>query len=700
MQFELNLYDQLFWLSFILWLSIVYIFVKGTNDIKNLKSIIFLRVFILGLIVFLFLEPKLFLSKSYKYDLNWNLYVDKSLSMSYHTNPSVGSLLSGLDEILIKLKNKKVGVKTYGFGSSLDTNWINNGRVLGDGSTNIGDVFDHIKSNSNKKNSGSIIITDGQVNLGKEITTIQTEELSPIHILGVGNKNPLVDVSIQSIEAPPVIIKGENAELEVIVSSSGEINQKLNTTLFFGKKLLGSKIITLSGKGIQENVRFMISPDHLGEMKYKVHVNALPDEINIDNNKQNFTIQVLKDKYKIAIITGAPNFNTQILKKVLKKNSKFSFDHFVLQSQEYTIPLKKFWDTKYDLIIFDNHPVEANSNEWKSYLRVFAKKILSQKTSLAIIPGYDIKKEVFNSYLNLMDIKVEEPIIELQSESMWSFTSEWESFFPFISSEIDKQLFDYPPLFSNLNIDPTNGNVLAKFSLPDMEVPLLLISEKAPLRFMVWSSPDLNQLYYKTQNTEHEDFTIKILKPVFSWLTRTSNEKDFYFRPNKNSYQQGEQVSIIGKPVQKNMTAFDGYIHVYNNDSLINNKKLSYNKEKGVYTGNFWASEPGNLDYDIEFISDENSMIVSKGSVQIQESQVELNKIYLNKLPLKKLAESTNGTFTHWEERLNLLKLINKEIDEEIIQSSVVLNKSKIIIIFILCLLALEWLIRRERGML
>ena len=700
MQFELNLYDQLFWLSFILWLSIVYIFVKGTNDIKNLKSIIFLRVFILGLIVFLFLEPKLFLSKSYKYDLNWNLYVDKSLSMSYHTNPSVGSLLSGLDEILIKLKNKKVGVKTYGFGSSLDTNWINNGRVLGDGSTNIGDVFDHIKSNSNKKNSGSIIITDGQVNLGKEITTIQTEELSPIHILGVGNKNPLVDVSIQSIEAPPVIIKGENAELEVIVSSSGEINQKLNTTLFFGKKLLGSKIITLSGKGIQENVRFMISPDHLGEMKYKVHVNALPDEINIDNNKQNFTIQVLKDKYKIAIITGAPNFNTQILKKVLKKNSKFSFDHFVLQSQEYTIPLKKFWDTKYDLIIFDNHPVEANSNEWKSYLRVFAKKILSQKTSLAIIPGYDIKKEVFNSYLNLMDIKVEEPIIELQSESMWSFTSEWESFFPFESSEIDKQLFDYPPLFSNLNIDPTNGNVLAKFSLPDMEVPLLLISEKAPLRFMVWSSPDLNQLYYKTQNTEHEDFTTKILKPVFSWLTRTSNEKDFYFRPNKNSYQQGEQVSIIGKPVQKNMTAFDGYIHVYNNDSLINNKKLSYNKEKGVYTGNFWASEPGNLDYDIEFISDENSMIVSKGSVQIQESQVELNKIYLNKLPLKKLAESTNGTFTHWEERLNLLKLINKEIDEEIIQSSVVLNKSKIIIIFILCLLALEWLIRRERGML
>ena len=44
----------------------------------------------------------------------------------------------------------------------------------------------------------------------------------------------------------------------------------------------------------------------------------------------------------------------------------------------------------YDLIIFDNHPVKENADEWSSYLRVFAKKILSQKTSLALIAGYDI----------------------------------------------------------------------------------------------------------------------------------------------------------------------------------------------------------------------------------------------------------------------------------------------------------------------
>jgi len=683
-----------------LWLILMFFFIREASNIKNIKPIILLRIFTIGLVLLLVLEPKLFFSKSYKYDMNWNLYVDKSLSMSYHTNPAVGSLLSGIDEILNKFKNKKIGLKIFGFGSSLDTNWIDQGRIIQDGSTNISDVINHIKSNRDKKLSGSIIITDGQINLGEKISTINTDELKPIHVIGVGNKNPFVDVSIQSIEAPPVIIKGENAELNVTVLSTGDINQKLNITLSSGKKLLGSKIITAKGKGSKENVRFMISPDHLGEMIYKVHVNALPDEINIDNNKQDVPIQVLKNKYRIAIITGAPNFNTQIIKKVLKKNTKFSYDHFVALPEGYSIPLKNFWDTKYDLIIFDNHPVSTNSREWKSYLRVFAKKILSQKTSLAIIPGYDIDEMVFKSYLNLLEINIEEPVIELQSESKWDFTSKWDDFFPFQTSGIEKKVFDYPPLFSNLNIDTTNGFVLAKFLVSDMEVPLLFISEKVPLRYMIWSSPDINQLYYKTQNTEHEDFTDQILKPVFSWLTRTSNEKQFYFRPNKNSYQQGEQISIIGKPVQKNITAIDGYIHVYNNGSLINSKKLNYNKDKGVYTGSFWASESGTLNYDIEFISDGKTMIVSTGSVRVQESQIELNNIYLNKFPLKKLAENTKGTFFHWENRLDLIQIINKEVNEEIVQSSVAFNKSKLIIAFILLLLSLEWIIRRDRGML
>ena len=700
MKIELNQPDQFFWLSFVLWLLIIYFFISDKNNLKNVKTIIFLRISVLGIIVFLFLEKKLNFYKKNKYDLNWNLYVDKSLSMSYHTNPSLGSLNSGINYIIDKFEDKNVEIKTYGFGESLDSNWINSERAIKDGSTNMSDVLNHIRANDNKRLSGSIIISDGQVNLGEEIFSIQNDEIKPIYILGAGDEEPFIDVSIQSIDAPPVIIKGENAELDVTISSMGQINQKLNITLFSEKKLLGSKIISISGRGSTKNVRFMTTPENLGEIKYKVQINALSEEINIENNKQVVSIQVLKNKYQIAIITGAPNFNTQIIKKIIQENPKFEFDHFVLQSRGYSLPLKTFWDTKYDLIIFDNHPVKNNALEWKSYLRVFAKKILSQKSSLAIISGYDIDKNILKSYLNLIDLNMIESVIELQSELEWEFTSEWESYFPFQMNKFDNKDFNNPPLSVNFNIDSTNGTVLAKFLISDMEVPLLLLSEKIPLRYMVWSSPELNQLYYKTQNTNHKDFTNQIMKPVFSWLTRTSNEREFYFRSNKDSYQQGEQVLISGKPIQKNISVSDAYIHIYNNGKSINTKKLFYNKEEDIYTGRFWASESGTLDYDIEFIYDDKPMIVGKGTVQVQESQIELNNIFLNKLPLIKLAENTNGSFFHWDNRLELLKLINKEMKEEYILSSITFNKSILIVLMLLILVTLEWVFRRNRGML
>ena len=51
-----------------------------------------------------------------------------------------------------------------------------------------------------------------------------------------------MDVSIVSINAPPVIIKGENAEIEVLLSSFGVQNQRVNVTIHSKEKLLGSKL--------------------------------------------------------------------------------------------------------------------------------------------------------------------------------------------------------------------------------------------------------------------------------------------------------------------------------------------------------------------------------------------------------------------------------------------------------------------------
>tara|TARA_X000000950_G_scaffold283553_1_gene384626 strand:+ start:603 stop:2468 length:1866 start_codon:yes stop_codon:yes gene_type:complete len=621
--------------------------------------------------------------------------------MSYHSKPSSVALASGIDNFINQLNRKKIQNNIYTFGSELDTNWSSGGKKFSQGSTNLGMVLDHIKSNKNKNSAGSVIITDGQANLGKELEIENFDFYKPIHIIGVGNTSPFVDVAIKSIDAPPVIIKGESAELIVSITYSGDPNKKLNITLYSQNKLMGSKVISSSGNNSVDKVRFMVKPDQTGKIEYRVQVNSIADEINIQNNKQVVSMHVLKNMYRIAIITGAPNFNTQILKKNIFNNSKIEFDHFIYRNNNYSIPIKKFWDTKYDLIIFDNHPIDENADEWSSYLRVFAKKILSQKTSLALIAGYDIQQNIFESYLKLMELNYKKSIIKLESEFPWEITENWERTFPFISSSFtNKYQNNFPPIYVGINIEPNNANVLANFSISEMKVPLLLLSEKGPLRFAVWTSPDLNQLRFKTHNKISNNFFGDFFNPIITWLMRTNNEKFFYFRSMKNSYQQGEQILVVGKPIIDSNHSTEGYIHVFSNDSLINTKQLFYDSNKKNYQGKFWASKAGKLDYKIEMFDEEKSRIVSEGEIHVQESQIELNKVFLNELPLKKLANQTNGTFNLWDSREELINNIEKKIEKTVGHTRLVLKEKIGIVIFLFMLVSIEWFLRRRLGLL
>ena len=701
MRFSFISLDYLFWVSAFTCGIILYFTYKKSFYLKYVKIVFFFRILSLGILTFLLIDPRFTFFVSQTQDLYWNVYVDKSLSMINHSRPSLGTLQTGIDQVINKLNERKIKHRVFGFGVDLDTNWVRNGKNFIDGSTNIGMALDHIKDNKNKQLAGSIIITDGQANLGKEIPSNNLDHNNPIHIIGVGNTNPFIDVAIKSIDSPPVIIKGENAEIIVAVTYNGIINKNLNITLSSGEKLLGSKVISHDGNSSVDKVRFLITPDNTGRIEYQIKVNTLVDEVNIDNNKQDITITILKDIYRIAIITGAPNFNTQFLKRTIKNNLKAEFDHFLFKNNEYSFPLKRFWETNYDLIIFDNHPIKTNSQEWESYLRIFAKKILLQKSSFILFPGYDIEPNVFESYLQLMEMSYEKSFIDLGNEYPWSLTNDWELFFPFKGANVIQNFSNnYPPLFSNLNVNPANSKVLASFEISGMEIPLLLLSEKSPLRYGIWTSPDLYKLHFKNQYDRTPEFLETLIKPVISWLLKTGDEKNFYFRTKKESYQQGEQISVTGKPVDEYDIEKEGFIHIYQNDSLINSKKLYYETEKKFYFGSFWASKPGNLTYEIQLLNQEKPIIVHRGQVLVQKSQIELNNIFLNEFPLQRLSSFTNGTYNNWDDRLSLINNINQKKEKITLDYQLVVKNNKWLILFVIFIVAIDWIIRKRYRML
>ena len=686
--------------------SILFITVSflSTKFYKNriIKNIYILRVLFFSILSLILLNPKINYLTEKKTKLKWNVYLDNSLSMSYHQQPSATSYISGVNGLLEKLTKKGVEANLYNFGTKLESGRGYDKKPLKDVSTNLGSVISHIKLNNNHNIAGSLIITDGQANFGHRIPSNNLGKLNPIHIIGVGSEESLIDIAIKSIISSPTVIKGSKTEVEVEVSATGITKEKVNVTLSDGKKILGSKSITLRGFGIIERIRFLITPVEMGEVVYNVQVNTLPEEINIDNNKQIFSIQVLKDNYKVAIITGAPNFNTQAIKNILFENKNYSIDHYVYLIDAYSKPLQNFWDTKYDLIIFDNHPIKNNKNEWKNFLRIFAKKILVQKSSIAFFPGYDTEKETLSSYLKLMDIVLKESLIDLSGEFDWNISKNWEDFFPFNNNYFkDYEVIDKPPLFVNMEIDTLGVDVLANFSITGVKIPLLILKEKAPLRSMIFTSPDLYSLKLSSENFIDNNINKNIFSPIFSWLMKTGNGKDFYFRSNKNSYQQGEQITIVGKSVRDNKNILNGSINIFNEDGIkINSKPIYYNDETNLYTGSFWASLPGDLRYEVQLFFKDTLVVVSDGLIKVEESQVELNKVFLNRKPLETLSNKTNGTFQLWSNRSLITEKINNNYrDDSYNKAFYFINKSWLLfVIFVLFMLELSF--RRRIGLI
>ncbi len=676
---------------------VVFLCYKKIFFVKQFKLFLILRSILIILILLLFIEPQLEIVFNQKIKKKWNIYLDSSLSMAYHEKPSVISLIKGSQELVNEFKRKEIDLNSFTFGANLDSNWVEDVDEVNGSSTDLGKVINHIKLNDDLI-SAAVIISDGQINSGVQLSNNNLNLKTPIYTLGVGNKTPLVDILIQSIEVPPNILLGENIDLKVNVTSQGKISEKLNVLLFSDEKIIGSKAISVSGNGSINIVKFRITPDKVGEINYNVIVNSAPQEVNIKNNQQRVIIQVLKNEYKVALITGAPSFNTGVIKKILNRNAEFKIDHYILTNQPYT--LKNFWNKKYDLILFDNNPVNRNNDEWLSYLKIFAKKIISHQSSIGFFNGYDVNREGLKSFLSLIDVDLKESLFESNTEIDWEITKNWNTFFPFKQMDMkDLNSNNLPPLFSNLEIDSTNATSLANHILPGVKIPLLMVGEKKQIRFFIWSSPELFKLYYKTQNTKYNLTAEKILDPVFSWAMRTGSGDNFYFRSDKNSYQQGEKVIISGKSIFGSGNNLNGTIKVFSDGININSKPIIYDKDVGLYKGYFFASVTGEIKYIIEFLNNDKPIIVHENSIQIQESQIELDNVYLNKSKLDFISKLSKGKYYSWDDRNKVLDNLE---NDNFIQNIKEVKKFRHIIGFLLILLFLlftEWSLRKRKGL-
>ena len=635
--------------------------------------------FILGILLF---NPVINFSGEKEKKLDWAIFIDNSASIKYHQTPSINAVQLGIESLVNKLSEKDISYHLYQFADNIQK--VNSPQLIGNGvTTNIGIIPETIKQLGNQI-AGVVIISDGLITEGKDPIKDFQEFDFPIHTIGIGEGSELVDVTIESIDAPTVVLKSDWVDVNITIQSVGNIGDRLSVSLYNNRELQGSKHIRLMGMESKKEINFRFRPKEIGKQQYEVRISSVEDEIDIQNNRQKFSLLVLKDRYKVALLTGSPNKNTSVLKQKLKNNPRVELDHFIrITETRFQPAIKTFWESPYELIIFDNYPIKPLSS---NFVRILGKKLLSNQSALFLILGPNQTIVSFNGITSILGVVTEDSTIE-SNRFYWEFVDE----------QIDAG-GNFPPLKQNILI---TGKQVSSDTLAVTEQgwPLWLRNQNGTIRTMIWTSPELNRLYFHDQKLSQEGSFSVIWNQSISWLLKSGGEHENFFRLNKNRYQQGEMVQVTGtQPFEKTQDKTENIIiNVTHGSTDIITRDILYNIEEQRWLGEFRAPGPGEYNYSIQLESNQDP--IQTGTFQILESQIELNQVYLNKKLLATISNSTDGQFFVWDSRDSLFSEINPKVRREFKAEIIKFNESRVLLIIMILLLCVEWFIRRNRGL-
>ena len=211
---------------------------------------------------------------------------------------------------------------------------------------------------------GVFMITDGVVHdIPSDASTLGFK--APLHALITGHEGER-DRRIELLEAPRFGIVGKDQTVELRVSDTA--NQDDPVALKVRRD--GNPIATIFATP-GERLRVPVRIEHGGQNVIEFEVEALPDELTAINNKAVLTIEGVRDKLKVLLVSGEPHAGERMWRNLLKSDANVDLVHFTIlrppEKQDGTpinelsliaFPTSDLFGRKikeFDLIVFDRY---------------------------------------------------------------------------------------------------------------------------------------------------------------------------------------------------------------------------------------------------------------------------------------------------------------------------------------------------------
>ena len=209
---------------------------------------------------------------------------------------------------------------------------------------------------------GVVMVTDGLVDdVPQDVAALGFN--APLHVLVTGHPGER-DRRIELTETPRFGLVGKDQSIGLRVLDTGDKGEPVQIQVRHD----GEPVATLSAT-VGTTINIPIRIDHAGPNVVEIEAPALPDELTAVNNKAVVTIDGVRDKLKVLLVSGEPHQGERMWRNILKSDANVDLVHFTIlrppEKQDGTpinelaliaFPTSELFGPKikdFDLIIFD-----------------------------------------------------------------------------------------------------------------------------------------------------------------------------------------------------------------------------------------------------------------------------------------------------------------------------------------------------------
>ena len=574
-----------------------------------------------------------------------------------------------------KQLNEKFDISYFSFSENFK---INDSLDFTSNKTDISRALIGLNTLDNEENSTIVLLSDGNHTLGTDYSFFKSKH--KIHSLIVGDTIPHEDLRISKLNVNKYSFLNNTFPIEVFINYNGNANITSDLIIYKNDTPVYKKKIRLSADNNSEKLTINLKANTVGIQNFRAEISKIEREKNTINNQKNFSVNIINEQAKIAIVSAMSHPDIGMLKRSIETNKQRKVDVVkpsnTASLKDYQLIILYQPDTSFETVFKllertkDNYFIIAGIHtDWNFLNNVqtsFSKNTINQ-----IEDYFPVKNTSYTTFL-LNDLEFDD--------------------FPPLKSKFGNVLINTtsePLLFQSINGIKTNNPLLLTFKLSENRRGALLDGEG------IWKW----RLYANLENKSFLDFDNFINK-----LIQYLSNKKLFERLNLNYepfiYQNDDFII--------NATYFDNTYEVDTRAKLeLTLMNLENNEVKKyplrVTNENYEISIPelqrGNYSFSV---SVDGQQIKKSGKFRVLDYNIEQQFTYANVEALKTLASNSNGNVYHNTEYTFLIDhLINDATIKPIQKSTskqLALIDWKWILALIVLSLTLEWFIRKYLG--